>query len=206
MAVENFQPIAQPTTQSANEQHLVSFGFSPNSATQLADTIAATYQTDNDYVPRLIAYAQSHARTNPQGMVRRLIERGEDRVRPTAQSWQQTKLDTIFTSRSQNDITQETPQQYPQEGSAAQSARYSDLVCGEMDAISRKLGDGAHSTSNSVQALQLWHSSTLDEGKFVAEMRQVAARVKGGTGTSQATLFFLRLRQHLATVRRETLG
>ncbi|HEX2916762.1 MAG TPA: hypothetical protein VH186_38735 [Chloroflexia bacterium] len=75
---------------SANQELLVQFGFDTQTARKLCQYLEA-YNKPEDYLPRILRYARENARQNPQGMVRRLIERGEDRL-SRADRWQQQSL------------------------------------------------------------------------------------------------------------------
>jgi hypothetical protein len=69
---------------------LLQFGFDAKTANQLFQQ-AIIHGKTKGYIARLIQYARENARQNPHGMVRRLIERGEERL-SRADRWQQQSL------------------------------------------------------------------------------------------------------------------
>ncbi len=69
---------------------LLQFGFDAKTANQLFQQ-AISHSKAKGYIARLIQYARENARQNPHGMVRRLIERGEERL-SRADRWQQQTL------------------------------------------------------------------------------------------------------------------
>ncbi len=58
---------------------LENFGFDPQTADRLA-SLVIQHRKPPEYVPDIIQYARENATTNPCGLVRRLIERGENRL------------------------------------------------------------------------------------------------------------------------------
>ncbi len=80
---------------------LLQFGFDRHTATQLLQK-ATDYDKEPGYIQRILRYAAESARQNPQGMARRLIERGEERL-SRADRWQQQILFEVGGSETVDD-------------------------------------------------------------------------------------------------------
>jgi hypothetical protein len=69
---------------------LLKFGYDSQTANHLLEC-ANRHNKPAGYLKRILNYATENARQNPQGMARRLIELGEDRL-SRADRWQQSRL------------------------------------------------------------------------------------------------------------------
>lgn len=84
---------------------LLEFGYDNQTANSLLE-YTNRYNKPAGYIKRILSYATENARQNPQGMARRLIERGEDRL-SQADRWQQSRLFAAAEPEMLEDLTAE---------------------------------------------------------------------------------------------------
>ncbi len=91
---------------------LLDFGFDETVARKLI-SCAMKFNKPADYIKNIVQYARENASKNPRGMVRKLIESGEERITKSQrmQNYQQSRLDfETVDIQSQNISTIEHPE------------------------------------------------------------------------------------------------
>lgn len=99
--LDNISPIANDLDQNLLKQ----FGFDDFTASKLVEC-AASYGKPVGYIAQIIQYVRENARQNPAGMVRRLIERGEERL-SRADRWQQQMMFAAQNEAAKNNFDEE---------------------------------------------------------------------------------------------------
>ncbi len=85
-------PLPSQTETGPELQSLLDFGFDHQTAARLLE-VAASQGKAEGYVERILRYCRENARQSPQGMARRLIERGEERLgRADRYLWHQQNM------------------------------------------------------------------------------------------------------------------